>query len=252
MRSTIIVVALSAMCYAMSPLDTLISNFTPGNGRVGCLDFSHRGKCSKFATNFLVGPYNWDSNQKPPDSFVLNLLDIILTQTPYRCLMIYDVYEQSIRLAASKGFKVHVIIFLLPDPVANAADNAGDISDAITMYHTYPNTIIGFSCGSELAYRAGGPNDIVTGITMDCITRLKNAGVQVPVGINDSYKTWKNNWTIADKVDFIGANIYVFYDNALAAPTCAPVATAATKTLTRYQRILGQYPNTKVSKCIIL
>jgi hypothetical protein len=174
----------------------LLSTFTPSADKSGCVDFSHK-----------VDPYGWGTGLTPPKEFIDQLLTIILTQTPYRCIMIYDVYPDVIAEAEEKGFKVLVIIWLTLDPVANSAG----MTKAYQVSRQYPATIVGFSCGSELGFRNLGPNgltDEVSKITLDCLYGLKQQGVIQPIGVIDSLKTYNYNWTeIAANVDFFGVNM---------------------------------------------
>jgi hypothetical protein len=205
----------------------LLETFTPGPTSAGCVDFSSH-----------VNPYSWGTGSPPPTSFTDQLLDVILTQTPFRCIMIYDIYTDIIAAAQTKGIKVLTIIWLTLDPNANAAQ----LTKAVAASVQYPTTIVGFSCGSELAYR-NGLTDQVSEITLDCLYGLKAQGVLQPIGVIDSLKTYNYNWTaIAANVDFFGVNIYVWYDNTMSPPQCLTVDRAASQTLSRFRSVQARYP----------
>jgi exo-beta-1,3-glucanase (GH17 family) len=207
-------------------IDTLLQTFTPGVGKVGCIDFSPR-----------IYPYTWDSGNQPPDSFVDQLLTILHNQTSFRCIMIYDIYENIIRIAKSKGFKVMGIVWLTLD----TSDNTNAIQRAITAARDYTDgTIVGFSCGSELAFREG-ITSTVNSITNHCFNTIRNAGVTIPIGVIDSLKTWNQKWTIASTADFLGVNIYPWYDNTMSDPTCTTPSEAAQQTLNRFKNIQAKY-----------
>jgi exo-beta-1,3-glucanase (GH17 family) len=226
--ATVVICVLIAACSAgttTEKVQTLLQTFTPGSGNVGCVDFSPR-----------VGPYAWGTGLTPPASFIDQLLTIIQTQTPYRCIMIYDVYTDIISVAQSKGFKVLTIVWLSLDTTANTAA----AQKAIAAARTYPDTILGFSCGSELAFR-NGITSTVTSVTTTCINTLRNNGVTHPVGVIDSLKTWNAAWSIASQADFMGVNLYVWYDNTASSPTCTTAAEAAQQTLNRFKNVQAKY-----------
>jgi exo-beta-1,3-glucanase (GH17 family) len=210
-------------------IDALMATFTPGVGKTGCVDFSPR-----------VGPYTWSSGRKPTAAFIDQLLTIIQTQTSYKCIMIYDIWSDILRVAHAKGFKVLGIIWL----TTTASDNSAAISRAITASRDYASTIVGFTCGSELAFREG-TTTTVSNILANCLSTLRGNGVTHPIGYIDSLKTYNAGWSIANNADFLGVNIYPWYDNVMTNPTCTTPAEAASETLARFQRVQARYPTKK-------
>jgi exo-beta-1,3-glucanase (GH17 family) len=222
----VILLMLITSCTPLAKIDKLLEAFTPGPTTYGCVDFSQR-----------VGPYAGFTGTPAPISFIEQLLTILYTQTPYRCIMIYDVSTNIISVAEKLGFKVLSIVWLSLVPSENTAAQ----QRAITAAKQFPNTLLGFSCGSELAFR-NGVTDQVTSVTTSCINSLRASGVTLPIGVIDSFMSWNAGWqSVANIADFLGVNLYVWYDNTNTPPTCTYAAVAAHQTLVRYQRLQAKY-----------
>jgi exo-beta-1,3-glucanase (GH17 family) len=179
------------------------------------------------------------------------LLDRILTQTPFRCLQMYGLSEQAIAQAKAKGFKVIVVLFL----DVNANNNLNVINQAVSVGTNplYSDTIIGWSCGNEM--RNGNNQAVVEPAIKDCIQRLRNGGAPQAITSNNQYYAWCNEETAAPycskwstlswDVDYIGTNIYPYWNNKFIPNqpgNCVTASQAAQKTLDDYLLTQGTYP----------
>jgi hypothetical protein len=134
--------------YAGSVQD-LITAMTPTETSPGCVSFS------PFVTDGDLA-YNPGWGPTPPKSLVTTLLNILHTQTSFRCIQIYDmggasqVYNDIVEVADALGIKVlgHVYLnyALLEDGTLSeelAAANEKHITGAIATALNYPDTVIG-------------------------------------------------------------------------------------------------------------
>jgi exo-beta-1,3-glucanase (GH17 family) len=220
---TLITVVYGTSKTTAAKMSTMVSAFTPNSTRPGCIMFTE-----------YVGSYH--SGQKLPNSLINTLMSILKNSTSYRCIEIMGLEPGIISLAQSHGFKVHGIVWL----TLSSSDNSAAINSAISATKSYPSTVISISCGSELAFRSG-TGTTVTNIVKNCIDKIRNAGITVPVGTQDSLKTFNHGWSaITSSVDFFGVNIYPWYDNN--AGTCLPYTKAAAQTYKRYLSVKAKYP----------
>jgi hypothetical protein len=178
---------------------TMLAAMTPTSTNPGCIKFA---------------PYvnNLSPNSGPlPDATLINtLMDTLMNQTLFRCIIIDDlsgIYTTIVQAANTRGIKVFGTVFISADFKAN-----GDIAEAARLANTYPNTIIGISCGSEVAYRNKDLSGTAT-VVQSCIQQLRTGGVQQPIGYTDTFSSWcnLNEWpcnngyyAVYNNVDFVG------------------------------------------------
>ncbi|KAL0489925.1 hypothetical protein AKO1_005457 [Acrasis kona] len=118
------------------------------------------------------------------------------------------------------------------------------------MAKAYPDTIVGIACGNELGSTSGlNWNTIYT--VQTCVNALKAAGLSQPIGVIDTYDSWCSNgangcsqWSAmaAINIDWIGANIYPYWDNVYSgADSCNTASSAAAMTMTHHKNLISRY-----------
>ena len=201
-------------------------------------------QCAAFST--YVGKLNPNYGEHPSKELINKLLDKLVKQTPFRCIMTYGVLnglDTVFSAAEAKHLKVISIIWLDEDVNVNSQS----IEKGIEVAKAYPKTIVKLSCGSEVRTRHGNTLD---GEINRCIDALHNAGVKQPITTIDTWWEWCNRSSecqknsFADKVDWIGTNIYPWWENQYSGIyTCVPAEKAADFQTTRLEAINKAYPN---------
>jgi exo-beta-1,3-glucanase (GH17 family) len=162
-----------------------------------------------------VGQLTPKFGPQPSKELIGTLLDKLIEQTPFRCIMTYGVINglQPIFAAAQqRQIKVIAIIWLDED----VALNSKSISRGIEVAKAYPDTIIKLSCGSEVRTRHGKKFD---GEILRCMRDLRRAGVTQPITTIDTWWEWCDRKAVcqpnlfADKVDWVGTNIFPWWEN---------------------------------------
>jgi exo-beta-1,3-glucanase (GH17 family) len=193
-----------------------------------------------------VDSYSPFGGPHPPPELIDELLDAVQA-AGFECILTYGMLnglDYTFEAAESRGMKVLAGIWL--DGEATA-DNAS-ITEAIQEALAYPETITRLSCGIELRTRHGAAN--AEAIIGNCLTQLRAAGVTQPVTSIDTWWSWCNEtwpcavWALADDVDWIGVNIYPWWENRFSGLfPCTEVGQAAGFTLNRLEDIMARYPS---------
>lgn len=204
-------------------------------------------RCIAFSP--YVGNHSPNTGPHPSRKLIRTLLDKLMQQTSFRCIMTYGVLnglDYIFNAAHVRGLKVIAIIWL----DADEAVNERSITRAIKAAKTYPNTIIRLSCGSEVRARHGNALDHVI---LDCIERLRAADVLQPITTNDTWWEWcDRSWpcqesVLSDHVDWIGINVFPWWENKFSGIfPCTTAARAATFHIARMQNVMDLYPNKEV------
>ena len=85
----------------------------------------------------------------PNVEIIETLLDVLIKETPFRCIMSYGVLnglEAIFPAAKKRGIKVIAILWIDKDKTVNT----DSISHGIALARQYPETIVLLSCGSEV------------------------------------------------------------------------------------------------------
>lgn len=200
------------------------------------------------------GPYVGDLNPEygahPPRKLIDTLLDQLLKETPFRCIMTYGVMnglEYTFAAAEARKFKVIAIIWLDED----VAVNSQSIASGIEVAKAFPDTIIRLSCGSEVRTRHDYALD---GEISRCIDSLRKAGVKQPITTIDTWWEWCNRTqpcqqtSFGATVDWIGTNIFPWWENKYSGLfPCTTAAQAADFHLARLEDIHRAYPGKEVT-----
>jgi hypothetical protein len=99
-------IVLLLVAYAVCTMQDLLNAMTPSQVSPGCIRFSP-----------YVNGLTPAGGAEPTSSLIGTLLDTLLAQTIFRCIMIDNfsgVYTTVIQLAVQKGFKIFGIIYINP------------------------------------------------------------------------------------------------------------------------------------------
>lgn len=196
-----------------------------------------------------VGKLNPDYGAHPSAGLINELLDKIVAETPFRCIMTYGVLNGlDATFAAAKARKLKVIAILWLDKDTEV--NTQSIAKGIEVAKAFPKTIIKLSCGSEVRTRHGNQFD---GEISRCIDSLRNAGVTQPITTIDIWWEWCNRaspcqqTSFTKSVDWIGVNIFPWWENKYSGLyPCIEAEKAADFHVARLAEIRRTYPGTDV------
>ena len=213
-------------------------------------------KCVAFSP--YLQNYNPNTNNHPPTSLIDQLLDIIVEETDYNCIMIYGAsppLDHIFPAAQARGLKVFTNIWLEPGLLI-PPQNSISIQDGIDAALAYPDTIVRLSCGVEVRNRAtnsGLPLSAAEMVINDCIDQLQTAGVTQPITTIDTWWNWCNaqwpcqTWSMANNVNWIGVNIYPWWENKYSGIfTCISAAEAPQFHIDRINNIQATYPSKEI------
>jgi len=201
-------------------------------------------RCVAFSP--YVGNHNPNTVPHPSRELIRKLLNKLVHQTSFRCIMTYGVLNglsYTFKVAQELGLKVIAIIWLGTDPSVNNRS----IDRGINKAKAYPDTIIRLSCGSEVRTRHGTALDDEI---IKCINCLRAAGVSQPITTIDTWWEWCNrSWPcqvneLSTHVDWIGINIFPWWENKFSGIfPCTTAAEAADFHIARLQDVMDTYPD---------
>jgi exo-beta-1,3-glucanase (GH17 family) len=204
-------------------------------------------QCAAFSP--YVGKLTPDYGPSPSRELINTLLDKLVKETPFRCIMTYGVInglEYTFAAAEARHLKVIAIIWLDDD----IAVNSKSIASGIEVAKAFPETIIKLSCGSEVRTRHDYAFD---GEITRCIDSLRKAGVSQPITTIDTWWEWCNRTTpchqtnFGAQVDWIGTNIFPWWENKHSGLfSCTPAKKAADFHIARLEDIRRTYPGKEV------
>lgn len=204
-------------------------------------------RCVAFSP--YVGKLNPDYGAHPSTELINELLDKLVKETSFRCIMTYGVLnglDAAFAAAEARNLKVIAILWLDKD----SAVNSQSIAKGIEVAKTFPKTIIKLSCGSEVRTRHGNQFDGEIG---RCIDSLRQAGVSQPITTIDTWWEWCNRASpcqqtaFAKSVDWIGTNIFPWWENKHAGVhTCTTAIQAADFHIARLEEVRRTYPGKDV------
>lgn len=178
--------------------------------------------------------------EKPSPELIETLLDSLIKQTPFRCIMTYGVLnglEAIFSAAKKRGIKVIAILWIDKDKFVNT----DSIAHGIALARQYPETIVRLSCGSEVRTRNNYDFDDET---QRCLNALREAKVTQPIGVIDTWWEWCNReqpchqTRFSAQVDWIGINIFPWWENRHADLfSCVEAEKAADFHLARWQEV---------------
>ena len=197
-----------------------------------------------------VGKITPDYGAHPSKELIDELLDKLIKQTPFRCIMTYGVMnglEYTFAAAEARHLKVIAIIWLDDD----IAVNSRSIASGIEVAKAFPKTIMKLSCGSEVRTRHDYAFD---GEITRCIDALRKADVSQPITTIDTWWEWCNRTTpchqtnFGVQVDWIGINVFPWWENKHSGIfSCTPAKQAADFHIARLEDIRRTYPDKTVT-----
>lgn len=203
--------------------------------------------CAAFSP--YVGELNPAYGPQPSKELIDTLLDKLIDKTPFRCIMTYGVMnglEHIFAAAEARKLKVISIIWLDKDIEMNSRS----IASGIQVAKAYPDTIIKLSCGSEVRTRH---NKAYDGEILRCMHDLRSEGVSQPITTIDTWWEWcdrKPNCQknlFSDKVDWIGTNIFPWWENKFSGVhPCTTAEQAADFHIARLTDLRKTYPGKDV------
>ncbi len=204
-------------------------------------------QCTAFSP--YVDRLNPEFGPQPSKELINTLLDKLIAETPYRCIMTYGVInglEHIFPAAGARKLKVIAIIWLDKEIEMNSRS----IAKGIEVAKAYPETIIKLSCGSEVRTRHDKAFD---GEILRCIDSLREAGVTQPITTIDTWWEWCDRKPgcqqnlFADKVDWIGTNIFPWWENKYSGVyPCTTAEQAADFHIARLTELRKTYPGKDV------
>jgi len=207
-------------------------------------DVSAALQCVAFSP--YVGMLSPDYGAQPSKELIDTLLDKLIKDTPFRCLMTYGVInglETIFPAAEARHIKVIAIIWIDKDVTVNSQS----ISSGIRLARTYEKTIIKLSCGSEVRTRNGYAFD--SEVTR-CIQALREARVSQPITTIDTWWEWCNRsltcgqTSFSAQVDWIGINIFPWWENRFSGiHTCITAKQAADFHIARLEEVQKANPD---------
>lgn len=185
----------------------------------------------------LTGPH-------PGPAVIDALLDELLARGDYRCIMTYGVLngqDHVMAAARARGLTVRAILWL----DGTEADEAS-VARGIELLHEFPDTITAVACGSELRVRHGAAS--AEAFVRACVARLRAAGVPQKIGTNDTWWNWCSEaaeclpWRLATDLDWLGVNVYAWWENRYSGLyPCTPAEAAAGFHVERFEAIRARY-----------
>jgi exo-beta-1,3-glucanase (GH17 family) len=209
-----------------------------GNKAMQCVAFSP-----------YVGGITPDYGPQPSHELIDTLLEKLLKETKFRCIMTYGVLnglDYTFAAAEKRKLKVIAIIWLDKD----VAINEQSITKGIEVAKAYPNTITKLSCGSEVRTRHG---NVFDGEIVKCMDSLRKADVKQPITTIDTWWEWCNRAAPCQKTgfeakaDWIGVNVFPWWENKHAGVhTCTTADQATDFHIARLAEVRQTYPDKDV------
>lgn len=204
-------------------------------------------QCAAFSP--YVDKFTPDYGAHPSKELINQLLDKLVQETPFRCIMTYGVMnglEYTFAAAQARHLKVIAIIWLDND----IAVNSRSIAAGIEVAKAYPDTIIKLSCGTEVRTRNNYAYD---GEITRCIDSLRSAQVSQPITTIDTWWEWCNRTkpchptNFGTQVDWIGINVFPWWENKFSdVLPCIPADKATDFHIARVEKIRRTYPGKTV------
>ena len=238
----------SVILLALSTATALAARPTKAHKKMARPNESKAMQCVAFSP--YVGGITPDWGAQPSHELIDTLLDKLIKETRFRCIMTYGVLnglDYTFAAAEARKLKVIAIIWLDKD----IAVNDQSIASGIQVAKAYPKTIVKLSCGSEVRTRHGNGFD---GEIIKCMDKLRSAGVKQPITTIDTWWEWCNRAAPCQKTgfearaDWIGINIFPWWENKHAGVhTCTTAEKATDFHLARIEEIQRTYPGKEVT-----
>ncbi|MEL7474136.1 MAG: glycosyl hydrolase [Planctomycetota bacterium] len=178
-------------------------------------------------------PDRGDGAVNPSDEEILEDLRILLRDTPFRLIRLYDSQENSkavLRLIKRHNLPMRVMLGAWlsaevsnpgcpwhPDPypeeelAANRVANAEEVSRAIQLAQRYPDIVGSVAVGNEAL--VGWTDHMVPVDAVIAYVREVKAAIGQPVTVADNYDWWATSGArLAAELDFVSVHIYPIWE----------------------------------------
>jgi len=248
--SLILLQAFLSVSDVTTSVNDVVRAMTPTDSSNGCISFSP-----------YIHGYSPDAGVYPDFDLIDTLLERLISQTNYRCILIYNmdtVGADILKSASQRNVKVIAVAWM----TFNFNDNHNTVNNTIKLARTYSSTILGLSCGNEIGptYNNKNAQDTIN-VVSDCMNLLRKANLSTSIGYMDTDNSWCggtelpcNDSTagigpLSTSLDWIGVNIYPWWQNKYSIKyPCQSAQQGISRTISRYNQIKNLYP----SKVVIL
>jgi exo-beta-1,3-glucanase (GH17 family) len=197
-----------------------------------------------------VDKLNPDYGPKPSKELIGKLLDRLVADTPFRCILTFGVInglEAVFPEAEARNIKVIAVLWIDKDKLVNSQS----ISSGIQLARQYEKTIIKLSCGSEVRTRHGFVFDSEIS---RCIQAMREAKIKQPVTTIDTWWEWCNRelkceqTVFSKQVDWVGINVYPWWEDRYSGiHPCTTAEKAADFHVARVQELQKVNPDKEVA-----
>lgn len=227
---TLVLIALVASCFApalagAAEVDLRQDPSALHEGQVMAICYS----------GFRAGqhPDRGDGAANPSEAEILEDLKILVEQTPFRLIRLYDSRENSeavLRLIDEHELPLRVMLGAwlsaelsnpncpwMPEPypdevlAANRLGNAEEIGNAIRLARQYPNIVSSVAVGNEAL--VSWTDHLVSTESVIAYVRTVKAAIDQPVTVADNYEWWAMEGAeLAAELDFVSVHIYPIWE----------------------------------------
>ncbi len=179
-------------------------------------------------------PDRGEGAKNPSDSEILEDLRILLRDTPFRLIRLYDSgvnSEAVLRLIDEHDLPIRVMLGAwlaaevsnpgcpwMPEPYpaetleANRAGNAREVARAIRLANAYPGIVASVAVGNEAL--VGWTDHMVPVETVIGYVRAVKDAIDQPVTVADNYDWWaRHGQELARELDFVSVHIYPVWED---------------------------------------
>ncbi|MEM7623929.1 MAG: glycosyl hydrolase family 17 protein, partial [Planctomycetota bacterium] len=177
-------------------------------------------------------PDRGDGAVIPSDEEVLEDLQILARDTPFRLIRTYDSGEHTasvLRVIDEHDLPIRVLLGAwlsaelsnplcpwMPEPypdevlAANKSRNAEEIGRAIAFTHRYPDIVVGVTVGNEVLVE--WTDHLVPVESVIAYVRTVRAAIDRPVTVADNYVPWTRYSRLAAELDFVTVHTYPVWE----------------------------------------
>lgn len=178
-------------------------------------------------------PDRGDGANNPTDEQILEDLRMLVDETPFRLIRLYDSRDNSeavLRTIDEHDLPLRVMLGAwlsaevsnpncpwMPEPypeetlVANIRDNAIEVGHAIRLANRYPDIVSSVAVGNEAL--VDWTDHLVPIESVMSYVRVVKSAIDQPVTVADNYEWWaQHGQALAEEVDFVSIHIYPVWE----------------------------------------
>ncbi len=229
----LLAIAVAAVASLVLPAPTSrASAGTIDQPEAALLDGQVRAVCY---SGFRAGqhPDRGDGANNPTEAQILEDLRLLVDETPFRLIRLYDSRENSeaiLRLIDEHDLPLRVMLGAwlsaelsnpncpwMPEPYpdevleANIRDNAIEVGRAIRLAQQYPDIVSSVAVGNEAL--VDWTDHLVPIESVMRYVRVVKSAIDQPVTVADNYEWWaQHGQALAEEVDFVSIHIYPVWE----------------------------------------